>query len=282
MPSLPVRRLTTAALLVLALAPRVWAAEPRRAQSGDQLINWYYGAVYGTGIYAAGDRKVGILQLPFSHVLRAGDESRWGVELKAPVTFGFYDLDLDDVAEGELPSSISTLSVLPGIELDIPVLRNWRLRPYAQAGRGWELSGADSALIGTAGIKSRLTFPVRRGEFMLGNQLSYAAYQPRDGVTRSLDEFITGLNFFYPTGGRIAGRPADLGLHLLHYAYFNRPPFPLVENIENELRDEVEVGFSVRVRQPVSFELFELDMVGIAFRAGDNVVGIRLFFGLPY
>ena len=88
MPSLPIRRLSGAALLLLlALAPTVWAAELRRAQSGDQLINWYYGAVYGTGIYAAGDRTVGIVQLPFSRVLRAGDESRWGLELKVPVTF---------------------------------------------------------------------------------------------------------------------------------------------------------------------------------------------------
>jgi hypothetical protein len=214
-------------------------------------------------------------------VLRAGDESRWGLELKVPVTFGFYDLDVDDVIEGDLPDSISTLSVLPGLELDIPVLRNWRLRPYAQVGRGWELSGADSALIGTAGIKSRLTFPAWRGEFMLGNQLSYATYQPRDGLTRSLGEFITGLNFFYPTGGRIAGRPADLGLHLLHYTY-DRLDFPLVEDVDRKLRDEVEVGFSIRVRQPLSFELFELDMLGLAFRASDEVVGIRLFFGLPY
>jgi hypothetical protein len=28
------------------------------------------------------------------------------------------------------------LSVLPGLELDIPVLRNWRLRPYAQVAMG--------------------------------------------------------------------------------------------------------------------------------------------------
>jgi hypothetical protein len=57
---------------------------------------------------------------------------------------------------------------------------------------------------------------------------------------------------------------------------------PVVEYVQNELRDEVEAGFSIRVRQPISFALFELDMAGIAFRAGDDVVGIRLFFGPPY
>jgi len=59
-------------------------------------------------------------------------------------------------------------------------------------------------------------------------------------------------------------------------------PPPVVEYVQNELRDEVEGAFSIRVRQPISIALFELDMVGIAFRAGDDVVGIRLFFDLPY
>jgi hypothetical protein len=47
------------------------------------------------------------------------------------------------------------------------------------------------------------------------------------------------------------------------------------------------VGISFRARQPFTFgafdrELFDVDQVGLAFRVGENVTGMRLFFSLPY
>lgn len=278
--------LLLAAIVLPGSAP---AATPttRQAQSPEQLINWYYAAVFGTGIYSAGDRTVGVVQLPFAYTWRPPSAERWGIKLTLPVTLGFYDFDLEDIADGDLPESVSTISVLPGVELEMQVLDNWRLRPFAAVGKGWELDGATTALISHVGVKSQLTFPMGRGYFVLGNTLSHAAYDADDQPRQPLIRFITGLNFAFPSNGEIAGRPADFGIHLIHYYYATKLNFPLAEDIDNTSRNEYELAFSVSTRRALSYSafgqsLFQVDRVGLAFRLGEEVTGIRLFFSLPY
>jgi hypothetical protein len=290
-PTARFRRLALSLSTLLALVAGDAAAQaapaPRQAQSTEELINWYYSAVFGTGIYQAGDRTVGVLQLPFAYTWQPRSSERWGIKLTVPVTFGFYDFDLDDLAEGDFPQSVSTVSVLPGVELDMQVLPNWNLKPFAAAGYGWEIDAEGSAALYHLGVKSQLTFPLGRGEFMLGNTLSYAGYDARGQDRQPLTRLITGLNFTFPSNGSIAGRPVDFGMHLIHYLYAQQLPFPLAEDVDNQTRQEVEVAFSFSTRSPIPLgvfgrNLFDFDRVGLAFRAGTEVTAIRLFFSLPY
>lgn len=274
--------LRIAAGLLLALcAPTAAVAQAVRAQSTEQLIDWYYAAVFGTGVYRSEDRDVAVLQLPFAYQVRDLKRDGWGLVLKMPVTFGFYDFRFDQLLQDGAPESISTMSVLPGVEADFMALRNWRLRPFLQVGYGWELEGDASSPIYSVGVKSRLTFALGRGEFSLGNTLNYAAYR-RAGTSFPLTLFITGLNFAWPTNGTLAGRPVDFGVHLLHYAYLESMTYALAEDVNNQMREEAEIAFSLSTRRPLSILGFEMDMLGLAFRVGPDVEGIRLFFSLPY
>jgi hypothetical protein len=281
-------RLTSLLLLLATGMPGAAAAQAtRQAQDTEALINWYYAAVFGTGFYTAGDRTVGVVQIPFVYTLRPYQRGQLGVKLTVPLSFGFYDFSLGKLTELDLPQSVSTVSVLPGVELQTYVLDNWRLQPFAALGKGWELSGDASALLYNVGVKSQLTFPLGRGRFMLGNTVSYAGYDPDNDVSHPLTRFITGLNFIFPSNGTFMERPVDFGLHVIHYLYGNRLDFPLVEDIDNQTRSEIEVGFSLSTHRPFAFgalgqEWFDFDQVGLAFRVGDNVTGIRLFFSLPY
>jgi hypothetical protein len=171
--------------------------------------------------------------------------------------------------------------VLPGVEADFLALRNWRLRPFAYAGYGWELDGEDAATLYSVGVKSRLTFAAGAGEFTLGNTLNYAGYV-RDGSAFPLTLFITGLNLAFPSNGTLAGRPVDFGMHLIHYAYLQRLSYPVLEDVNNVVREEFEIAFSLRARSPLPILGFRAEMVGLAFRVGPDVEGIRLFFTLPY
>jgi hypothetical protein len=251
------------------------------------LINWYYAAVFGTGVYQAGDRTVGVLQLPFVHTLRPYAPGEPGIKLTLPVSFGFYDFDLHKLAEGDFPQSVSTVSVLPGVEIETHPLENWRLQPFAGLGKGWELTGNASAMLYQVGVKSRLSFRMGRGEFLLGNLVSYAAYDPDNDVSHPLTRFITGFNFIFPSNGTVMDRPVDFGLHVIHYLYGSRLDFPLADDVDNTTRQEIEVAFSFTTKRPFPIgalgqNLFDFDQIGLAFRVGDNVTGIRLFFSLPY
>ena len=68
-------------------------AQTGTVQDDEPLFNWYYAAIFGTGVYSAGDRTVAVLQAPLSFSLRERSEDQWGLRLKLPVSLGFYDFD---------------------------------------------------------------------------------------------------------------------------------------------------------------------------------------------
>ena len=67
--SIPWRHMAVAvALLPGSLAQA--QSQPATVSDRGDVINWYYAATFGTGIYSAGDRSVSVLQVPFSHSCR--------------------------------------------------------------------------------------------------------------------------------------------------------------------------------------------------------------------
>jgi hypothetical protein len=267
-------------LLIPSLAA---AQQTRQATNEQQLVNWYYSAVFGTGVYKAGDRVVSVLQIPFSHDIQLRNKDEWGVKITAPLSFGFYDFEFDELFDGTVPHSVSTASVFPGIELDVPVTSNWIVKPYASAGYAWEISGTQEATIYGAGLKSVVTLPIgRNSELSLGNQLTMSGYKPAGGVNQPMGVFVAGLNLEIPTGYELFGHPAKIGYHLIYYNYFTRLRFPTANNVENKISEQGEIAISLATTTPVSLRLFDLDRIGIAFRGGGGVEAVRIFFSLPY
>jgi len=273
------------------LLPVMWLADESGAQtpttqqasSEQQLINWYYGAVFGTGVYRAGDRTVSVLQIPFAHELQEPNDEQWGVRVTAPISFGFYDFTFNQLVTGETPQSVGTVSLFPGIETQIPVMSNWRLKPYANVGRGWDFSGGDAAWIYATGVRSLFGVPLgSESEVSLGNQLTLAGYRQDGGVNQPMGVFVAGLNLETPSGATIQDRPALFGVHLIYYYYFKRLRFPTANDVQNKVEEQTEVAVSMSVREPVSFGLFDLDRIGLGYRFGGGVQGISLFFNLPY
>jgi hypothetical protein len=263
-------------------APAV-AQTTQQASSQDQLINWYYAAVFGTGVYRSGDRTVSVLQIPFSHDLQVRWHDELGIKLTVPVSFGFYDFRFDQLVNGAVPHTVSTASVFPGVELDVPVTDKWIVKPYLSVGRAWEISGTQEATIYGTGLKSRYTVPIGKdSDISLGNQLTLSGYRPDGQANQPLSVFVAGLNLEVPTGVMVLDREARAGFHLIYYHYFKRLLFPHIDNTQNSVLEEGEIGFSLATRVPISFELFDLDRVGIAFRFGGGIQAVRLFFSLPY
>jgi hypothetical protein len=253
------------------------------ASSEKDLIDWYYAAFFGTGVYRSGDRTVSVLQIPFSKELQPLEADHVGLRLTLPVSFGFYDFSFDSLLGGNRPHSLSTVSVLPGIEAEIPVTRSWTLKPYANVGQGRETSGEATAWIYAAGVKSRIAMPIGKdSELSLENQLTLMGYRPSDAPSQSLGLFVTGLNLSVPSSLRLWDRAASVDYHLIHYYYFNPLSFPTWANTENKISGQSEFGVSLKMRTPVALKMFDIDRIGLAFRIGGGISGVRLFFNLPY
>jgi hypothetical protein len=253
------------------------------ANSQNELIDWYYAAFFGTGAYRSGDRTVSVLQIPFSREVQPVAADHAGVRLALPISLGFYDFKFDELLGGDSPHRLSTISVLPGIEFEHAVTPSWTLKPYASLGRGWETSGDASAWIYATGIKSRIAMSVgEEVEWSLGNQLTFLGYKPSEAPRQSLGLLVTGLNISLPNRLNLWERSASIDYHLIHYYYFNPMNFATRNNTDNTISTQSEFGVSLKTHKPISLKLFDIDRIGVAYRIGGGVQGIRLLFSLPY
>ena len=268
------------ALLSSAQAQQV---QPRFVQDRGELVNWYYAATFGTGVYTSGDRTVAVLQLPLSYTLREPEEDRWGLRIILPVSVGFYDYHFDDIFNQGLPDGLSTMSFVPGLELEKQITSRWRLKPYVSGGAGWELGGAEYAWIYDAGLRSRFVLGEDKGvEFALVNRLSLAGYAVHNGSSEPLGYLAIGLDIVVPTGAEVFERNIIFSLTPAYYHYFRRLRFAEFSEPDNSIGEEFEFAISVLTRRPFSIFGIEVDRIGIAVRTGEGVTGYRLFTSLPF
>ncbi|UCH48411.1 MAG: hypothetical protein JSU95_00910 [Betaproteobacteria bacterium] len=258
-------------------------AQTDAAADEQQLFNWYYAAIYGTGVYRAGDRTVAVLQAPLSFTLRERSDEQWGLRLTLPVSLGFYDFDFDDLVDQGLPDRVSTISVLPGLELNRYITARWLLRPYFAAGAGWEIGGDEAAWIYDLGARSRFRLGDDRGtRFSLVNWLSLAGYKPSGGSRETLSLFAIGVDVEVPTGKTMFGRPITVSILPIYYYYFTELNFAEFTDPENNVREEGEIALSLLAEHPFRVLGINVDRFGIAIRTSADVSGFRLFTSLPF
>ena len=137
-----------------------WAAD-----EPEDTINYAYSSWIGSGFYKLEDRTVYLLRAPFSYTLRETDSQNWGLEVLLPATIGFHDNE---------DGNVGTLTFVPGLRLNYPVLDNWWLKPFGQFGFGKDFSGSDIAWIYGAGIKSLATFDLKSSELDFGTAFTWA------------------------------------------------------------------------------------------------------------
>jgi hypothetical protein len=255
-------------------------------QSGNNnadVINWWYSATFGTGVYTSGSRSVAVLQLPFSHSLKSVDEDNYGLKFKVATTLGFYDYNVGSALNGNIPDRLSTFSVLPGFELELPMTQRWVLRPFADAGFGQELSGHESAWIFDFGVRSRFLLAQNRGvDFVLVNSLTSAGYRPRGESTNTFGYFATGVDITIPTERSAFGRQLYFGFTPVYFYYFNKFSLAEFNDRQNRIREEFELALSVVTRKPWSLSFLDFDRLGFAIRSSGDVIGVSVFTSLPF
>ncbi len=120
-------------LLTATIAPTA-CAQSLLSRDEQNVINFAFATQLGSGVYSVSGRTLQIYRLPFGHTLRSTDESSFGVELTLPVTFGFYDFELQDIEDGDIPTQVDSLSFVPGLTLVFELQPDWTLEPYFEAG----------------------------------------------------------------------------------------------------------------------------------------------------
>lgn len=189
----------------VALAQLGATAASAQGATDGRSVHWAFSSLLGTGVYRISNGRTAFnLKIPARwtvsrSALGAAGERRIGLEVRFPLTLGV--LTGDSIGDYIGQDVYGTVTFVPGLEAEVPVLRDWWLRPWFAVGWGTELGPVDapsatdpdaipdeneSAVIYQAGLKSRWRLPVDAGVWALLGAVEYAGYTPSEGPKADL------------------------------------------------------------------------------------------------
>lgn len=271
-----------AATLLLLLAAAVadgHAQSPSvRFTSEIDPRNFAHAAFLGSGIYVVDGRQLYIIRAPMGFTLRPEEGNPFGLRLSATPTFGFFDLKFSDVGDFQLPSSLSTFSLLLGVEFQIPVLSNWRLDPWVRAGPAWEFDGGSVTWVIGVGVDSRVEFRTGGSRVLLWNTLLWAGNRESDLSPQ--DDFgrvDTQLEWLFPIGWRLHKTRTEIGPYTRSEIYFDAMLIQPPQGDPLLIYHRYEIGVLWGATQRhTTFWKIPYPRVGLGWRFGDGVSGVRL------
>ena len=261
----------------------------------DKPLSFAFASQAGSGIYDVEGRVVQIYRIPLSFsVKRLGEDAGdWGIAVASPLTFGFYDFEPDDVFTGEFPTHVGTASLLPGVAFGVRAKKNWILSPHVDFGAAKDFSGGALAWVYDVGLRSDVTFPAGDWDVLAGQELLWAgAAQPDVALTGWYGEARVGFEFRHLLPWTSRRSQWDAGLFIAYHRYFKddrsvavtyAAVAPAPESSPTSFVDEqTEVGFSFGTRPKLSWWKLSLPNLGLSYRFGDGVQGVRLIFGASF
>ena len=267
------------ALFAITHSPEVRA---QSLLSGDEqnLVNFAFATQLGSGVYSVSGRTLQIYRLPFRYDMKSDGDSDVGVALTLPVTLGFFDFELQDVANGDIPADVDALSFVPGVVLTFEVAPGWFLEPYAEAGISKARDVEADSTVYSGGLVSLYEFGGQGFDWQLRNDLGFAGVDLRgaedsDHFTR----FQTVLTARRPVS---RGSRIDFLAYALNDYYLDQPDGP-VDSAERRAGSlQYEIGITLGTPEARRIWSIPLPRVGIGYRFGSNLDAWRIVFGTPY
>lgn len=231
-------------------------------------------------MYSVSGRTLQIYRLPFRHEFRPASESLFGIALTLPVTFGFYDFELQDVADGEIPASVDAVSFVPGLEFAVEVNPDWTLSPYVEAGISKARDVDSTIAVYSGGLVSLYEFGGQGFDWQLRNDLTFAGVDLHaPGGSNHFSRFQTVVTARHPIshGGQL-----DYLVYALNDYYIDPPNGPIDSANRSGDPLQYEVGFTLGFREKRRLWGMPLPRVGVGYRFGHDLEAWRIVFGTPY
>ena len=267
------------ALLAATLAP---AAQAQSLLSRDEqnMANFAFATQLGSGVYSVSGRTLQIYRLPFSYTLKSTDDSDVGVELTLPVTFGFYDFELQDIANGDIPTNVDALSFVPGLKFMFELQPGWKLEPYVEAGISRARDVDADASVYAGGLVSLYEFDGRGFDWLLRNDLTFAGVDVRGAAgSDNFARFQTVLTARRPFARRSS---VDYLVYALNEYYVDQPNGPVDSTERTGSSLQYEIGFTLGTTETRHLWRIPVPRVGIGYRFGSQLDVFRIVIGTPF
>lgn len=269
-------------VLVLLAVIRTPVAHAQSLLSRDEqnVANFAFATQLGSGVYSVSGRTLQIYRLPFSHTLKSTDDSDFGIELTLPLTFGFYDFELQDIDNGDIPTNVDALSFVPGLTLVFKLRPEWTLEPYIEAGiaRARDVNADSNVYAG--GLRSLYSFDGQAFDWLLRNDLTLAGVDLRgaEGSNR-FARFQTVVTARRPFARR---SNADYLVYALNDYYVDQPDGPVDSAVRGGSSVQYEIGITFGTSEPRRIWRMPVPRVGIGYRFGSSLDVFRIVIGTPF
>jgi hypothetical protein len=262
-------------VVVAALAGLGWTIDPGRAHAQDYASS-VYTVYHNMQTFEQNGERVRAIRIPVYITLRSWEERTMGLRLRLAATFAASDLFY--LLEQRL-EDVRVLGFVPGMEFVFPMGKNHMLRPFLDAGAGFDNATEKLNFLGALGLRTEFIYPHGRHIFGLEPGFQLSLNTVREGKDQtSLNPFLT-LSARRSLGFRIAGYIPDAGFYV--EGGYNFQTFELASvtsttgNVNSTFELGLDFGFS-RGRPRIG--PFRLPRVRIGYRFGD-VEGWRIRFG---
>jgi hypothetical protein len=213
-------------------------------------------------------------------MLKSGEESGFGVELTLPVTFGFYDFELQDTANGDLPTNVDALSFVPGVTLSFELQPGWSLEPYVEAGIARARDVDADSTVYAGGLRSLYDFDGKGFDWLLRNDLTFAGVDLRGSA--GSNEFVRFQTVLTARRPITQGSTVDYLVYALNEYYVDQPDGPVDSAERGGSSVQYEVGITLGTTEPRRIWRIPLPRLGIGYRFGSNLDVFRIVIGTPF
>ena len=299
--SLPARRgwrgrVGWLALGLILLGAVAGPAQDAAAQQLNVQVNLPYAVQFGFGSYDVGGLSVHVFRVPLQHTFALGpEEDAWRLVLTGFLGYGHFSFE-SSVFGPKITATEDFVFVLPQAELQIPIRRWWTVKPFVAAGGGRTFNGSASIegppggqvdveeefiFLYAAGISNLFEFHVQEFLLSLGSKLAVAGDAAPSGST-NFGSFQNGVEVRHPLGFDVKGFVPDVGVSFIYYYFFPSAKFSLPGESPLEVSNQFEFGINIGSATPTRLWFLNNPRIGVSYRFGDGLTGVRAQFGFPF
>jgi hypothetical protein len=249
--------------------------------SGD--ASYSYSVFVGTGWYQLDDRRIFVFRIPASWQLRELKPDQMGIKLLLPVAIGVQNFDnLDNVLEFQL-EDVQTISFVPGVELQFLPLPRWQIKPFLQAGAGWQPDAGTADFIYGLGARTNYIIPTGNSQIKVGGEYLLAGDKVNDGGSSAINRFSLGIEYKHPVRWSLLNRRTSMHWRLVGYNYIGGlviKSFPDTESFD--IDSELEIGFALSIDPALKILGIPASHLGLGYRFGENSRAIVVETTFPF
>lgn len=224
-------------------------------------------------------RGVQLYRLPLALRLRRMEEGRWGLRVTFPVSLSAISVEqASDI--GRFVKSLGIASIVPGIELEVPVGEGGRLRPFVEAGLGKGTRGGKLEVLYGVGLRASVAHTMGRAHLTFGGSAMRRRRAQKIQEYEGYSTFEGAVDVQVPLGFSIREREARGGVYVMARG-FDGLEVQREGQAPIRMRGQLEVGGSLSTTPDLKVWKITLPWIGVGYQFG-RVSGVKIYVKFPF